>query len=278
MKTAPGVLVLVLAAGLAAGQPVPSSVHPLHRPFDELLDVYVRDGFVYYNALRIERGKLDRYVQALAGPAAEAMAAGTPDERKALWINAYNALVLKTVIDHYPIKGRAPEYPATSIRQIPGAFDRTAHRVAGRAITLDAIEKEMLAPLGDPRVFFALGRGAQDGGRLRSEAFDAPTMEEQLASVAAESARRTAIVQFDFDGNALAVSPIFSWREPLFVAALADRAPAAFAARSPIERAVIAFLTPHVRTDEALLLDRNTFSMRFDSFDWRLNDLGARDR
>ena len=35
---------------------------PLHRPFDEILDIYVRDGLVYYHALKQERGKFDRYV------------------------------------------------------------------------------------------------------------------------------------------------------------------------------------------------------------------------
>ena len=38
---------------------------PLHRPFDEILDIYVRDGLVYYFALKQERAKFDRYVQAL---------------------------------------------------------------------------------------------------------------------------------------------------------------------------------------------------------------------
>ena len=67
----------------------------------------------------------------------------------AFWLNAYNALVLKTVVDHYPIPQRSSEYPARSIRQIPGAFERTAHRVAGRTVTLDQIEQTILA--GVPR-------------------------------------------------------------------------------------------------------------------------------
>jgi hypothetical protein len=178
-----------------SAQPVPSKVHPLHRPFDELLDIYVRDGFVYYSALRMERAKLDRYVAALNGPAAAALAKGSADERKALWINAYNALVLRTVIDHFPIRGRAPEYPAVSIRQVPGAFEKPMHRVAGRVVSLDGIEKDILAPLGDARVFLALGRAAYGGGRLRSEAFDGPTAEAQLAAVAAEAVTRRSDLQ-----------------------------------------------------------------------------------
>ena len=40
---------------------------PLHRAFDKILDIYVRDGLVYYRALKQERAKFDRYVASLGG-------------------------------------------------------------------------------------------------------------------------------------------------------------------------------------------------------------------
>jgi hypothetical protein len=268
---------LASAMGLQA-QLVPSSVHPLHQPFDRLLDTYVRDGFVYYNALKIERGALDRYVASLNSSTAAALAKGSADEQKAFWINAYNALVLRTVIDNFPIRGRAKEYPASSIRQIPGAFEKASHRVAGRVVSLDAIEKEILGPLGDPRTFLALGRGAYGGGRLRSEAFDAPTLEKLLEAVAGETVSRGTLVRIDPSDNLVSMSPIFSWREAAFTETLASRADPTFAQRSPIERAVLALITPHLSGPEAQFLPKNTFKMQFHDFDWRLNDLSSRAR
>jgi hypothetical protein len=271
-------VVCVLSPRLAAGsaQPVPSKVHPLHRPFDELLDIYVRDGFVYYAALRIDRAKLDRYIAALNGPSAIELAKGTRDEQKAFWINAYNALVLRTVIDHFPIRGRAAEYPAVSIRQIPGAFEKPVHRVAGRTVSLDGIEKDILTPLGDARVFLALGRGAYGGGRLRSEAFDGPTVDAQLAAVAAETVTRPVLVRIDAANNLVSLSPLFSWREAAFAESLSDKADQIFKQRSPLERAVLAIIEPHLYGAEAEFLEKNTFKMQFHSFDWRLNDLSSR--
>jgi hypothetical protein len=242
------------AVALAAAQPVPSSVDPLHRPFDQLLDVYVRDGFVYYNALRRERGALDRYIASLTSAEALALAKGSADEQKAFWINAYNALVLRTVIDHYPIRGAAKQYPASSVRQIPGAFEKRPHRVADRTVTLDGIEKEVLGPLGDARVFLALGRGSYGGGRLRSEAFDGPTLDKLLAAVVAESAARVELFNTDEAAGIVSMSPLFSWREPLFVASFADKAPSLYAQRSGIERAVLALVYDHVTTPEKLFL------------------------
>lgn len=270
-------LALSLTAALPlAGQNAPPAVDALHRPFDELLELYVRDGFVYYNALKSDRGRLDRYIAALDSPEAATHANGSTDKRRALWINAYNALVLRTVINNYPIRGKAAQYPANSIRQIPGTFERTTHRVAGRAVTLDAIEKEILTPLGDARVFLALGRGSVGGGRLRSEAYDDSRLEQQLAAVAGETLTRKEVVRVDIADDELSVSPLFSWREPAFIASLADKADKIFAQRSPLERAVLALIEPHLVGSEAEFLEKNTFRMTFSAFDWRLNDLNAR--
>jgi hypothetical protein len=270
---------LLSAIGVCAVLSMPLSgqgVDALHKPFDELLELYVRDGFVYYNALRSDRGRLDRYLAALDSPGAAAHANGTPAQKQALWMNAYNALVLRTVINNYPIRGKAKEYPSNSIRQIPGAFERTTHRVAGRAVTLDAIEKELLTPLGDARTFLALGRGAVGGGRLRSEAYDDSRLEQQLSAVASETLTRKEVVRVDVADNQLLVSPLFSWREQAFVASLADKAHKVFEKRSPLERAVLALIEPHLVGAEVEFLEKNAFRMRFAEFDWRLNDLNAR--
>jgi len=194
----------------------------------------------------------------------------------AFWLNAYNALVLKTVVDHYPIQGRAAQYPAHSIRQIPGAFDRLQHRVAGRMLTLDQIEQTVLAGFHDPRLYFAIARGSIGGGRLRSEAFVPEQLENQLAEVARECASRAECVQVDREQNKLNVSPVFSWREQDFVAAYAAAVKDPFEERSPIERAVLGFVWPRMLTTEKEFLERNQWQMAYKPFNWTLNDLTGR--
>jgi hypothetical protein len=228
---------------------------------------------VYYRALRAERAKLDGYVNLLATVAVDTL---SPDERLAFWLNAYNAIVLKTVIDHYPIQGHAAEYPKNSIRQIPGAFEKITHRVGGRTLTLDQIEQTVLPAFHDPRVYLALGRGAMGSGRLRSEAYAPQQLEAQLAAVANECTSRAQCVRIDREADTVSVSAIFSWRDKEFTAAYADKAPAAFAARSPIERAVLAFIQPKLLTTEKEFLDKNAFRMAYTRFDWTLNDLTGR--
>jgi hypothetical protein len=263
------VLAVVLASAVLAGQeftPAPGA-DPLHRPLDQILDVNVRDGLVYYRALKSEHGRLDRYVASLNVPAAtyEKWSKG---QQMAFWVNAYNAFVLQTVVNHYPLSG--------TIKQIPGAFDKASFRAANRTVTLDQIEKTILPAFKEPRLYLALGRGAVGSGRLRSEAYTADRLEKQLQELQAEFVTNRNLFQTDRLANQVSVTPIFSWREADFVAAYADKADAVYAQRSPIEKAIIAFVTPHLLPLEKELFQKNQFRVTFLEMDWRLNDLSNR--
>jgi hypothetical protein len=278
----PALILLVVFA--AAAMPVraddqePSSVavDPLHKPFDEILDLYVRDGLVYYLALRNERARFDRYVAALGGVTADTLKSWPRERQLAYWINAYNAFVLRTVIDHYPIRGKSADYPQNSIRQIPGAFERRQFRAGGRLLTLDTIEKEVIGEFAEPRAVLALGRGALGSPRLKSEAFTAGRLDSQLTTMASELVTRRELVFVDIPNERLSVNAIFSWREPIFSKTLADKAPAVYQSRSPIERSVLALIGPLLVPTEADYLRKNSFRMVFHDFDWKLNDLTGR--
>src|SRR5438105_1864844 len=131
-----GLLVIVIIHG-APIAPRAQDSDARRKVYDELLDLNVRDGLVYYRVLKSERSRLDGYVTSLA---AVSLDSASRQEQIAFWLNAYNAIVLQTVVEHYPIAQRTRTYPANSIRQIPGAFETLTHRVAGRTLTLDQIE------------------------------------------------------------------------------------------------------------------------------------------
>lgn len=282
MRHAPlALLLLGLLASLTAGRPVVSAAarqpsalaDTLHRPLDQILDTNVRDGLVYYRALKSERGRLDRYAVSLNVSSA-VYDAWPREEKMAFWVNAYNAFVLQTVVDRYPIRGTSPKYPGNSIRQIPGAFETIRHRAAGRSVTLDEIEKTILPAFKEPRLQLALGRGAVGSGRLRSEAYTGGRiMQQQLAELQREFVSEQPMLKIDRVAGQVSVTPILSWHEAEFVAAYDKGAEGAFAQRSPLERAMAAFITPNLLPLEKELLQKNQFRMVFHPFDWRLNDL-----
>lgn len=274
-------IALVLAAGVllllprawtvvSAQTVVPPDVG-MHGALDVILDTYVREGLVYYRALRSERGRLDAYVSNLDVPQA-AFEGWAKAERAAFWLNAYNALVLRTVVNAYPIKGTAAQYPSDSIMHVPGALTAKRHRVGGRLLSLEDIEKQVLPAFDDPRMYFAIGRGSLGGGRLRSEAFTAKRLEEQLAAVAAECVERNECFRYDPATDRIEISPIFGWRQADFAKAWPGDA-TTFARRSPLELAVLQMVLPHVLPTERRGLTRNTFTLAYSTYDWRLNDL-----
>ncbi len=256
----------VLAAQDAADPSAP-------RGLDQTLDLYVRDGLVYYRALKADRSRLDAYVRGLASTPIEKESSAA---QLAFWLNAYNAIVLQTVVDHYPMPARSKDYPAGSIRQIPGAFERLTHRVAGRMVTLDQIEQAVLPEFRDPRVYFALGRGAIGSGRLRSEAFGSESVDRQLNDVARECVNRAQCVEIDRGQDVVRISSIFSWREAAFSGVYAEKAAPGLASRSPIERAAVAFIAPYLVAAEREFLEKNMFKVEYSPFDWSLNDLTGR--
>lgn len=267
-----GLVLAALAAGAVWARQPAAADDPLHKSLDGILDLHVRDGLVYYRALKSMRAPLDRYIGALNVPAATV--AGWPREQQiAFWINAYNVFVLRTVIDSYPISARSTSYPANSIRQIPGAFERLPHRAAGRTVTLDDIEKKILPEFKDPRVHLALGRGAIGSGRLRSEAYTGARLAAQLDAVQREFVDEQAMLKIDQGGKLVSVTPIMSWHEAEFVAVYDAGPKGPFAARSPIERAILAFAAPHLLPLEREFVQKNEFQLTYHSFDWRLNDL-----
>ena len=232
--------------------------------------MYVRDGLVYYRALKSDRRSLDAYLATLERTALDGW---SREEQVAFWLNAYDALVLRTVINRYPIAGTSREYPSKSIRQIAGAFERTTHKVAGRAVTLDAIEGDILNGFGDPRVFLALGRGSVGGGRLRSEAFTGAQLETQLQQVAdrvPDPARAAAGRR----GGAAGVRHADRQLAPgeLHRGVRGSRRPA-LRHPQPDRAGLVAFTLPNLLPAERSFVQANEFALVFHDYDWRLNDL-----
>ncbi|MBW8895772.1 MAG: hypothetical protein JF613_06270 [Acidobacteria bacterium] len=69
------------------------------------------------------------------------------------------------------------------------------------------------------------------------------------------------------------MTPIISWHDAEFIAAYDPGASGTMAQRSPVERAIVAFVMPHLLPLEKELLQKNEFKVAYHPFDWRLNDL-----
>jgi uncharacterized protein DUF547 len=99
----------------------------------------------------------------------------TEDEKLAFYINAYNILAIKTIIDHWPVE---------SIKDV-GSFIypvwyHQVGKVDGNTISLNVIEHEILRQMGEPRIHFAIVCASISCPDLRTEAYTAPKLRAQL--------------------------------------------------------------------------------------------------
>lgn len=199
---------LVLLAG-----PVRAEM-PDFGPLDRLLAAHVRPGTAHgialaqvdYAAWRRDPDHaravavLDRFDPArLAGR----------EERLAFWINAYNLLAIKVVLDH-GVTGSIKD-AGSLLRPVWG---RTAGRVGGREVSLGEIEHETLRPMGEPRVHFAIVCASLSCPDLRAEAYRPERLEAQLddqvRTFLANPAKGMSA------GGVVRVSRIFDWFEDDF--------------------------------------------------------------
>lgn len=205
----------VSAAGwvsVAWADPVPPSGAAIAAPsaYGRLLARHVRPGRIGDVDLSVvDYAVLARdpdYAAALRDlAAADPDALASEADRFAFWINAYNLLAIRTVVDHYPVSG---------IRDV-GSFlfpvwKREAGKVAGRPVSLDHVEHAVLRPrFRDPRVHFAIVCASVSCPDLRAEAYDGARLDEQLDDAVrrfvANPAKGVAV------GGTVRVSSIFRW-------------------------------------------------------------------
>lgn len=166
--------------------------------YAELLEKHVKDGRVDYAGFdEASRGKLDRYLSAIAS-------AQLPEARAArigFLVDAYNALVLRAVLRH-----KRPR----SVLDVKGFFDTESHTIAGRELTLDALEKKVLNPFAkDPRTHFVLVCGAVGCPILESRPFYGSSIEARLEAATRRYLRSPAGARAQ--GGRLQISKLFDW-------------------------------------------------------------------
>ena len=159
-----------------------------------------------------DKKRLDDYLASLS---ATPISRYARDEQRAYWINLYNALTVKIVLQHYPVK---------SIRDIdisPGFFSvgpwgKKLISVEGEPLSLDDIEHRILRPIWkDPRIHYAVNCASLGCPSLMPQAFTASNTEELLDRGAQDFINSSHGARFD-DNNRLTVSSIYDWYQEDF--------------------------------------------------------------
>jgi len=218
-----------------------------YSAFARVLKNFVNDrGQVDYAGLKADRADLDAFYAQIQNIEPDGWA--VPQARMAFWINAYNAITLKVVTDHYPVK---------SIRRINfGLVWEIGRPVAGGKYSLGHIEHKILRPLGDPRVHFALNCASAGCPLLPREPFDPDRLDEQLEREARNFINNPDKVRLDRDSNVLYYSAIFDWFEEDFL---------------KVEPDIKAYILRYLNEVDRAYIENHSVTLSVLEYDWSLN-------
>lgn len=188
-----------------------------HDEWTAILQQYVDEkGFVDYTSLNENSAPLYEYTARIeqTSPVNASALFPTRDARLAYYINAYNALVFKAVLE------RGPETESVWKGLISGLnfFVRTPIYVGGDKTNLRKLENKVIRDgFKDPRIHAALNCASVSCPRLFQEAYLPETLDQQLDAAMSEFVNSELHVKVDAAANRVMISAIFDWFEKDFI-------------------------------------------------------------
>ena len=175
----------------------------------------------------------------------------TQKEQLAFWINVYNIMAVKMVVDHYPVAG---------IKDAGDLFGsvwkKTVGVVGGKDVTLNQIEHEILRKMGDPRIHAAIVCASVSCPDLRKEAYTKERLDAQLDDQLRRFlANNGKGLQVDRGKGRITLSKIFDWFKDDF---------------EP-KGGVLPFLARYVPEQDRSLLKKGDTNVSYLDYNWDLN-------
>lgn len=139
----------------------------------EALEATISNGQVDYRALKEHESLLDQWLADGEKLNVESLES---KDQMAFWINAYNVATLKLILMHHPVK---------SIKDIPVSkrWKWKGWTLAGKQVSLDGIEHEILRPMGDARIHFAINCASYSCPPLLPKLYQGKTLDADLDAV-----------------------------------------------------------------------------------------------
>ncbi len=182
-----------------------------HTSWGYLLNKHVQlktDGttvIAYANFTQPDRQVLEKYIQSLASFPIEKL---NRKEQYAFWLNLYNALVVRLVLEHYLILSIADiEGDDNFLKR--GPFNRQLIIIKGWPLSLSFIRKKILSNLFlDPRFHYGLCDAAVGSPRLQRRPYTGDKVDRMLDEAALEYINHSRTVSVK-KGKVLVLSALY---------------------------------------------------------------------
>ena len=186
--------------------------HPLLYKFpqySELLPEVVKGDYVDYQKI----AKTHLLKEAVAD-----LARTSPDDledenqRFCFWINGYNMLVLRAIMERYPLE-RLDE------KRLTRSFSADKYFVGGKAYSIEEIKRTQLLPRLSmkPTALFLICNGSLGGPPLLDHTITPKTFDLDAEAAAHKFILKKGNADYDALHKTFVLSPMFKWNESIFV-------------------------------------------------------------
>ena len=215
-----------------------------HSIFDKLLKENVNnEGRIDYNAF----SKSKDFKNYLGQIGSSDLSGLNKNELLAFYINAYNALVIKNVVDNMPIK---------SPLDVDGFFKTKKFKIAGKDLTLDEIENDLVLKIEPVLSHFGLVCGALSCPKLLRKAYTGKNVYNLLKENASAFIYDNTKNRLDKENKILYFSEIFKWFKKYFEEKYGS-----------VLNAVKSFMNEA----DKKFLNQNVVKIEFIPYNWQLN-------
>lgn len=225
-----------------------------YAAYARVLKTHVKNGGngIDYKNLKKDPKDLDSTIVALSMVTQKEYDSWSEQQKIAFWINAYNANILKLIIDNYPVESIKKLGPP-----IVGPWIKKRFSLLGSKRSFYEIENSILRKeFNEPRIHFALNCASASCPVLRNEPYIGSTLNVQLDDAGRMFLRDMTRNRIDKEKRTLFLSKIFDWYKEDFQK----------------EGTVQQFIGRYVAAEDQEFLKLNTSMISSLDYNWSLND------
>ncbi len=224
--------------------PKPQVKGEIHKTWDDLTRKHISSsGKVNYAGFKADNDEIVKYIKELQSYHKDLNSWGK-NKRLAYWINVYNVVTVKLIVDNYPVK---------SIKDLHGGkpWDQKLINLGGTTYTLNVIENKIIRPkFNEPRIHFAVNCAANSCPKILNRAWTEDNIQRYLTKQTKAFIANTS--QNTIGENEVVLSNIFNWYKADF---------------GTSDENVIKFINKYSDTEV-----KSDATVTYNDYDWSLNN------
>jgi hypothetical protein len=243
-----------------------------HRDFESLLEKYVdQDGnvdYTHWHSSQESVSTLNAYLAAVSqySPDATPERFSSKSQELAYWLYGYNAYVIKSVLDNWPLESVTDVKAPLEVVKGMGFFHRLRFEFGGEPYSLLSVENSIIRKrFQDARIHFVLNCASDSCPPMRPTLPTGDALDALLTAAATDFVNDPRNVSVDHGNKQVVLSTIFKWFRKDFLNDLAKRGLSS-------ERGLVDYVSGEAsETLRAELDAASGYEVVFRDYDWSLN-------